>query len=365
MSDERLLEQGLVGPIRPSQAPLRKRYGMPPFSVLNTREGPWQRRKRAWIGLGIQSEVGRCDNLMDISATQAGLMGYIDAGDPAAVEDWNRKRREMREQTGRLSDESKQPQKRTIGKTYNDHERIKEHAYDTKNPPNKGSGTSIFDPVLTELCYSWFCPPAGIIVDPFAGGSVRGIVASVLGYKYWGCELRPEQVAANREQRNESTTGKYKPKWGAGDSFDRLPEAPLADFIFTCPPYGDLEQYSDMPADLSAMKYPQFLKRYTEIIGRACERLKHDRFACFCVANFRDRKSGRMRDFVGDTIRAFESFGLMFYNDIVLINAVGTAAIRAENNFKRGGRKVVKLHQNVLVFVKGDPKKATLEIEAE
>ncbi len=39
------------------------------------------------------------------------------------------------------------------------------------------SGTSIFDPVLCELAYRWFCPPGGLILDPFAGGSVRGIVA--------------------------------------------------------------------------------------------------------------------------------------------------------------------------------------------
>ncbi|HXF87125.1 MAG TPA: hypothetical protein VNK48_02075 [Xanthobacteraceae bacterium] len=44
-----------------------------------------------------------------------------------------------------------------------------------------GSGTSIFDPVLCEIAYRWFCPPGGSVLDPFAGGSVRGIVASRLG----------------------------------------------------------------------------------------------------------------------------------------------------------------------------------------
>lgn len=31
----------------------------PPFSVLNAREGWWQERKRQWLALGIQSELGR------------------------------------------------------------------------------------------------------------------------------------------------------------------------------------------------------------------------------------------------------------------------------------------------------------------
>ena len=40
-------------------ASLAERFGIPPFSVLNAREGWWQDRKAAWIGLGIQSELGR------------------------------------------------------------------------------------------------------------------------------------------------------------------------------------------------------------------------------------------------------------------------------------------------------------------
>jgi len=38
---------------------LAERFGIPPFSVLNAREGWWQNRKRAWIALGIRSELGR------------------------------------------------------------------------------------------------------------------------------------------------------------------------------------------------------------------------------------------------------------------------------------------------------------------
>ena len=62
------------------------------------------------------------------------------------------------------------------------------------------TGTSIFDPVLCELAYTWFSPPGGVVLDPFAGGSVRGIIAAALGRKYIGIDLRPEQVQANEEQ---------------------------------------------------------------------------------------------------------------------------------------------------------------------
>lgn len=43
---------------------LSDRFGIVPFSVFNAREGVWQDRKRAWLSLGIQSEVGRGENLI-------------------------------------------------------------------------------------------------------------------------------------------------------------------------------------------------------------------------------------------------------------------------------------------------------------
>lgn len=43
----------------PLKVSLADRFGIPPFSVLNAREGWWQDRKRAWLALGIQSELGR------------------------------------------------------------------------------------------------------------------------------------------------------------------------------------------------------------------------------------------------------------------------------------------------------------------
>lgn len=38
---------------------LADKFMIPPLTVLNAREGWWQERKRAWLALGIQSELGR------------------------------------------------------------------------------------------------------------------------------------------------------------------------------------------------------------------------------------------------------------------------------------------------------------------
>jgi DNA modification methylase len=220
------------------------------------------------------------------------------------------------------------------------------------------SGSSIFDPVLCELAYRWFCPLGGLVLDPFAGGSVRGIVASKLGRQYIGVDLRPEQVAANQAQA-ERICGDPLPAWIVGDSRQLVSLAAgiAADFVFSCPPYADLEVYSDDPADLSTLEYPAFLAAYRAIIEAAVMVLKPDRFACFVVGDIRDHQ-GFYRGFVGDTVQAFAAAGARLYNDAVLVTAVGSLPIRAGRPFE-AGRKLGKTHQNVLVFCKGDPKAAT------
>jgi hypothetical protein len=223
------------------------------------------------------------------------------------------------------------------------------------------SGTSIFDPVLCELVYRWFSPPGGTVIDPFAGGSVRGIVASKLGRQYVGCELRAEQVKANRDQA-AAICQDPQPVWNVGDSrnIKKLCKGVEADLLFSCPPYADLEVYSDDPADLSTLSYDKFREAYSAIIGAACSLLKPDRFACFVVGDVRDRK-GFYYGFPWHTVQAFEDAGLRLYNEAVLVTAVGSLPIRAGKQFE-ATRKLGKTHQNVLIFCKGDPVKATKAI---
>ena len=220
------------------------------------------------------------------------------------------------------------------------------------------TGISIFDPVLCEIAYRWFCPLGGTVLDPFAGGSVRGIVASKLGRRYIGVELRAEQVIANKEQA-DAICGEPMPKWIIGDSREIavLAGNVAADFVFSCPPYADLEVYSDDPRDLSTLDYGEFRRTYSQIIATTCSMLRDDRFACFVVGDVRDRE-GFYRNFPGHTIEAFEAAGLRLYNEAILVTAVGSLPIRAGKQFA-ASRKLGKTHQQLYVFCKGDPRKAT------
>jgi DNA modification methylase len=283
---------------------MKSNFGVPPFTVLNAREGRWQSRKRDWLALGIKSEEGR-----DIKNTNAS---------------------------------------ESINKG-----------------PDKGG--SIFDPVLCEIIYSWFSKEGDMVLDPFAGGSVRGIVAAECGRYYIGNDLRKEQVEANREQASDICKS-ISPVWTHGDSrnIKKLVGDVRADMVLSCPPYADLEVYSDDDDDLSNMDYTKFLECYSEIIKETYDMMKDDTFAVWVIGEVRD-KEGNYYNFLGDTITAFLETGFKYYNETVLVTAVGSLPLRAGRVMKTS-RKLGKTHQNVLVFVKGCGKKAAQkcgEIEIE
>ena len=275
------------------------RFIVPPFSILDSRQGYWQDRKRQWKSIGLASENGRDEN----------LSGAPDIPQYAKY--------------GRGTMKGIAPQ------------------------------TSVFDPVICELAYRWFCTEGGKIYDCFAGGSVRGIVAAKLGYDYHGIDLRQEQINANIANANEIGVC---PNWYCDDSLnaDKYVADESCDLVFSCPPYADLEVYSDDPRDISNMEYDDFCKVYAEIIAIACRKLKQDRFAVFVVGDVRDKK-GFYRNFVDYTKKCFNDNGCMTYNELILIEQFGTAGMRAAHTFG-ALRKVIKTHQNVLVFYKGNPK---------
>lgn len=300
-------------------------YIASPFSILNTKTGEWQERKKYWINQGIKSELGRDENLLFASLS-------------ASIPDYYTQKTKIEKKLGRVLDNKEFEEK------YLDTSRML-------------PTTSIFDPVLCEIAYTWFSTKEDAIIDPFAGGSVRGIIASALERNYTGLELREEQVLANRENADEICSG-YMPKWIIGDSnvlLDGL-ENNSFDMCLSCPPYADLEVYSDDEADLSNMEYSEFIKVYQSIITKLFNKLKDNSFVVWVIGEVRG-SDGNYYNFLGDTIKCFLNAGFNYYNEIVLENVIGSAALRAGRPFKTA-RKVAKIHQNVLVFCKGDGKKA-------
>lgn len=287
---------------------LRDMFIQPPFSVLDARRGDWQKRKKVW-GQLISSGNGRSDDLL------SGGMKSL-----------------------------------------------------AKSAGTNLSGTSIFDPCLCETLLFWFSPKGGKIIDPFAGGSVRGLVSSYMGREYHGCDLSRKQIEENEKNYAQIAGGEnlfgeplQAPNWYCGDSahIDEIILEDEFDAMLTCPPYADLEVYSDDPNDISNMPYEKFLEVYTEILRKSIEKLKENSFACVVVGEVRD-KNGNYRNFIGDTIAACEKAGAKYYNEIVLITMVGTGALRAKKPFETS-RKVMNTHQKALIFLKSGGDEAALD----
>lgn len=407
---------------------LAERFGVPPFSVLDARQGYWQDRKSAWIALGIESELGRGETASTSAraddpsyreiksrkpnATPGGSpLPAASVGKDGKIVRGDGKGRAMAKaykatggpgeligefranENGNLGDnpqndkggdgiQSKKGKydrkKKDTGLLGFSEQALSHYKGDTKAIKTQSwvesvkgedftglgaqqTGTSIFDPVLCELAYRWFMPEkGGSILDPFAGGSVRGIVASKLGKDYTGIDLSKRQIQANEVQA-KALCKDHRPRWIVGDSknIKKLVKGSF-DFVFSCPPYFDLEEYSDDPADLSTMDWPAFCKVYREIIGACVSMLKENRFACFVVGDIRDNK-GFYRNFVSETISAFQAAGAILYNEAILVTAIGSLPIRIGRQFE-GYRKLGKTHQNVLVFYKGAPKVISQEL---
>lgn len=263
------------------------RYLVPPFSVLDTRQGYWQDRERKWDALIGDNGESRENTLFQCSMV------------------------------------------------------------DEKGLP----GVSLFDPVLAEIICRWFLPSesGSKICDPFAGG-MFGYVAAFLGNTYTGIELRKEQADLNNS-RVKGMSAHYI--CDDGRNIAKHIEAESQDMVFSCPPYFDLEKYSDLPNDASNQTWEGFCSILHDALTGAMSCLKDNRFAVIVMSNVRDR-SGFYLDICEEIKRTMAECGAGLYNEIILVNAVGTGAIRAHTTFRN--RKTVRMHQEVLVFFKGNPK---------
>ena len=286
---------------------LRDKYGWPPFSVINTISHDWQRRKDEWEVLFKDSTVGRDVRRYNATPTKTFSARGADAKQAESV--------------------------------------------------------SEFDPYLAELMYRWFSREGDTILDPFAGGCVRGVVASVLGRDYTGIDLNLAQVMAN-EKQFQTLQDQYKylagtAHWVWSDSDRYLGMSDCADMIFTCPPYYNLEQYTTDPNDLSRQpSYADFLHKYSSILYKASKGLRNNSFFVIVVSEVREEPRGiEKSNFVGlvpDTIHILRDVcHLHYYNEIIIMNNIGSLPIRAPKYFDQS-RKIGRMHQNCLVFYKGD-----------
>lgn len=313
----------------PENGSLHDRFVVPPFSILDTRKGYWQARKKMW-----REAIGDLGGTRNDKLIQSPEIKY---------KDLYLSTRKHREELGigfgeylekYVSDEVKEREAKKV----------------------LSQGVSLFDPVLSEICCKWFTPYQGAkIFDCFAGDTQKGLVFGSCGFEFTGVELRQEQVDTN----NEVLAGRDLPVRYICDDGQNVAQhfkPNSQDLLFSCPPYYDLEVYSDHENDASNQPtYADFIqilrKAFTDAVG--C--LNDNRFAIVVVGDVRDKSTGFYYDFCGDVKQIFREAGVYLYNEIILVETGASTALRASRYME--SRKVGKMHQNVLVFYKGDPHK--------
>jgi tRNA1(Val) A37 N6-methylase TrmN6 len=230
----------------------------------------------------------------------------------------------------------------------------------TTSPKNNlysqmADGVSVLDPVLAELVNHWFLPNKkdNKILDCFAGDTVFGFVSGHKGNAFRGIELRKEQCDLNNERTKEFDVKYFNDD---GQNVLKHVDEKSMDLLFSCPPYFDLEVYSKLENDASNQKnFPSFVKILENAFTDSLKCLKDNRFAVIVIGDVRNKKTGYYYDLIGEIIKIMRGNDYDIYNHIILYDRVGTAAMMARPYMKN--RKLPKVHQNILVFYKGDTKK--------
>ena len=278
-------------PILDAKRTMSDYFGVPPFSILDSTDKDWVNRKQRWNKLINDTAQARKNVLAGGGASEKDFMKYIN------------------------------------------------------------NGSSILDAVLAELMLKWFTEEGFKTFDPFAGDTVFGFISGFLKRPFEGIELRQEQVDFNQMQCDrEGLNCKYF--CDTSENMNNYIENESKDFIFSCPPYADLEVYSDLKEDLSTMSHEDFFKVYKKILQNTYYKLKNDRFAVIVTSEIRNKKGEYIR-LVPNTINIMVEVGYIYYNDIILINSIGTLP-RRTGRYMNAARKVGRRHQNVLVFYKGN-----------
>lgn len=318
------VEQNSMNDEDVSHIKLEDRFIIPPFSILDTRQGYWQKRKTYWHEL-----IG------DNGESREGTLYKSLSGNDTV---YYKNKEKIEKKLGR----------KLSNIEYN------ENYYIPGNSKRILSGVSLLDPVLAELSNKWFGLEKCKTFDCFAGDSVFGYVSSYLGNKFTGIELREEQVKLNNERIIDYKESKYICDDGQNVLTHIEPNS--QDLLFSCPPYFDLEVYSDLKNDASNQKnYDDFIKILENAFTNAIKCLKEDRFAFIVVGDVRSKKDSNYLLFPDAIKNIFIKNNCGLYSDMILVESLGNAAMRAVKQFGVY-RKPVKCHQNVLVFYKGNTK---------
>ncbi len=200
------------------------------------------------------------------------------------------------------------------------------------------SQMSHFPTEVGDLCLQLFLREATHIFDPFAGWGERGSLARTYGKRYTGVDVNPEAIAFARERYQVENT--------AIDALNFHP--PCFDGLLTCPPYWNLEQYSDYGLD-AAPTWEAFLHGLCGVFERAYDAAQVG--ATFCVLSSDWRDDGVFYDLTYQIASIFAGCGATPIDSVVMSRlGISKVKVMIPQAVRLG--YTVKVHETLNVWQK-------------
>lgn len=207
---------------------------------------------------------------------------------------------------------------------------------------------SSFNPDLAKRILEYWSNEGDVIVDPFAGHSTRMLVTAMHKRIYIGYEVGREAYQSLEEQAAGSNGLAPVILHNEDGCAMSLLEDGVADFIFTCPPFWNIETYEDAEGELSHCRtYEEFLGRLQEASNSCFRVLKAGKYMAWVVADF--RKNG-FKVLHRDVLGLFQRSGFVPWD--LVINVLDSPFAYCQIGKCERNRYTSKTHEYVVVVKK-------------
>lgn len=210
---------------------------------------------------------------------------------------------------------------------------------------------------LSEFTLLYWSEVGDVVLDPFMGWGIRGVVATKLGRDYIGYDISNEMFnvaetfikkASSHNSLLNDKTGKFTLYNYDGITLKHIADNSI-DMILTCPPYFDREKYpGENENQLSKIKgYDNFLNKIGEALERQYNVLKSNKYCVWVVGDWRNNG---LYLFHNDVITLAQKAGFKIWD--VIISKLRSPFVHKQIGKCARMRYTAKTHEYIIVMKK-------------
>lgn len=214
---------------------------------------------------------------------------------------------------------------------------------------------SEFNPTVAKNIISFWSKEGDTILDPFSGRT-RALVSCVMKRNYIGYEISKDVI----EYMNVKFESLNIPKLDVRNKdcieINNDFEDNSVDFVFSCPPYWDLEKYESCDGQLSDVKdYDEFMNMLYDRLSVSVDKLKPNRYMCMVVGDF--RRKGDYITFHSDLIEKMKERLDIKLHDVIITQNIPFGMAAYYFGSRRKNDYTAKAHEYIIIWKKKGDKK--------